>query len=118
MRIIQGNLLEASLLGTLLGIGEGQDLVSVAVVNTAEFLTGTNWPVNRTGCDSKLLLDLIQKIEGVVGITIHFVNKGKNRNMSHYTDLEQLSGLGLNTFGTVNYHNCGVRSHQGTVGIL
>ena len=38
--------------------------------------------------------------------------------MAHNADLEQLSRLRLDTLGSVNDHDCGVRCHQGTVGIL
>ena len=38
--------------------------------------------------------------------------------MAHGADLEQLPGLGLHALGTVNHHDGGVRSHEGTVGIL
>ena len=70
MRRIQIDFLNSSLLGTFLGICESKDLIRVAVVNTAEFLTGTDWPVNRAGCDSKLFFDLVKKIKGIVGITV------------------------------------------------
>ena len=38
--------------------------------------------------------------------------------MAHHTDLEQLSGLRLDTLGTVDYHDGRIRRHQGTVSIL
>ena len=38
--------------------------------------------------------------------------------MAHGTDLEELPGLGLDALGTVDDHDGGVGSHQGTVGIL
>ena len=33
------------------------------VINSLEFLTGTDWPVDRTGCDSKLFFDIIQQFK-------------------------------------------------------
>ena len=44
-------------------------------------LTGTDGPVDGAGGDAKLLLDLIQKIEGIVGVAVQFIDKGKNRDM-------------------------------------
>ena len=38
--------------------------------------------------------------------------------MAHDADLKKLNGLGLYTLGTVDYHDGGIGSHEGTVGIL
>ena len=38
--------------------------------------------------------------------------------MAHGTDLEELSGLGLNALGRVDDHDRGVRRHQCAVGVL
>ena len=116
--VINVDLLNDSLFCSLLCIGKGQHLMGVSVINAAEFLSGTNGPVNRAGCNSQFLFDLIQKIKGIVCISVHFVDKCKNRNMAHYTDLEQLSCLRLHTLASVNDHDSGICCHQGTVGIL
>ena len=89
-----------------------------ALVNALKMLTGTDGPVDGAGGDAKLLLDLVQKIEGIVGVAVQFIDKGKNRDMAHDTDFEQFSGLGLDTLGCVDNHDRRVCSHQGTVGIL
>ena len=94
------------------------DLLSGTVINTFKFFTGTNGPVNGTGCNTKLFLDIVQQFKGIHGIAVHFINKSKDRDMSHDTNFEQFSGLGLNTLRSINDHNRRVCSHQGTISIL
>ena len=83
-----------------------QDLLCITIKHTPEFLTGADWPVDRTGCNTKLFFDLIQKIKSIVGISVHLIDKSKDRNVSHNTDLEKLTGLCLNTLGSIDDHNC------------
>ena len=106
MRIVDIDFFLDTFLCSLHCIGEGKDFLFVTVVNTAEFLTGTDWPVDRTGCNTKLFFDLIQKIKSIVGISVHLIDKCKYRNVSHNTDLEKLTGLCLNTLGSIDDHNC------------
>ena len=68
--------------------------------------------------DSENLLDLAHELERVSRLAVHLVYKGKDRDMAHHTDFEQFDGLRLDTFGSVDDHDCGVRCHQGTVSIL
>lgn len=70
----------------------------ISVIHTSEFLAGTNRPVDGTGGNPQFLFNVIQQIKGIVGISIQLVDKSKNRDMTHGTDFEQLSGLGLHTF--------------------
>ena len=118
MRIINIDLFDHTFLGTFLCIREGKDLLCITVKNASEFLTGTDWPVDRTGSNAKLFFDLIQKIKRIIGISVHLVDKCKDRDVSHNTDFEKFTGLCLNTFGTIDDHDRGIRCHQGTVGIL
>ena len=116
--IVNIDFFDHTLLGSLLCIREGQNLVCVSVINSTEFLTGTNRPVDRTSRNSKLFFYFIQKIKRIICISVHLVDKSKDRDMSHDADLEQLSCLCLNTLASVNDHDCGIRCHQSTVGIL
>ena len=104
--IININLFYHTFLGALLCIGKGKDLLCITIKHTPEFLTGADWPVDRTGCNTKLFFDLIQKIKSIVGISVHLIDKSKDRNVSHNTDLEKLTGLCLNTLGSIDDHNC------------
>ena len=70
------------------------------------------------GQQGTALDDVIEQIEGIIGITVHFIDKGKNRNMTHHTDFKQLSGLCLYTLGSIDDHDRRICCHQRTVRIL
>ena len=55
---------------------------------------------------------------GSLRLTVHLVDKGKNRDVAHNANLEQLDRLRLDTLGTIDDHNRRIGCHQGTVGIL
>ena len=98
--------------------GEEQQFRLLPVVNALEILAGANGPVHGISLNAQLPLHLVQQVEGVLGLPVHLINKGKNGNVPHGADLEQLPGLGLHALGTVNDHHRRVRRHQGAVGIL
>ena len=90
----------------------------LSVVNSFKALSRTNRPVYRTGGNPQLLFNFIKQLKGVVCIPVHLIDKGKNRNFTHNTNLEQLTGLSLHTLGRINHHHGGIRRHQRTVGVL
>ena len=97
---------------------EGKNLLPLPVVNALEFLSRTDRPVHRDGADAQLLLDFIQQVKRVAGFAVHFIDKGKYRDMPHHADLEQLAGLVFHALAGVDYHHGGIGRHQGAVGIL
>ena len=86
--IINVNFFDHTLLGSFLCIRESQDFVCVSVINSAEFLTGTDRPVDRTCRNSEFFFYFIKKVERVICITVHFIDKCKNRNVAHNADFE------------------------------
>ena len=86
--MIHTNLLHFSGCRSFLRIEEKFNLLLVPVINPPERFSGTDRPVDRTGGDAKLLLNIVQKLECVHGLPVHLVDKSKNRNMAHDTDLE------------------------------
>ena len=62
--------------------------------------------------------DIFQKVIRAFGFPVHFVDECKNRDIPQQTDLEKLTGLRFNTFGSINDHDGRIRRHEGTVGIL
>ena len=78
---------------TLLRIGVSDHTLFLTVVDTLEFLTGTDGPVDGAGGNAKLLLDIIQQFKGISCLTVHLVDEGENRDLAHHADLEQLSRL-------------------------
>ena len=98
--------------------GKEQQLAILPVVHPLEILAGSNRPVHGVGLDAQLPLQLIQQVEGVLGLPVHFVDEGENGNVPHGADLKELPGLGLHALGTVDDHDGRIRSHQGPIGVL
>ena len=86
--IVDIDFLNDTFLCSLLCIRESQDFVCVSVINSAEFLTGTNRPVDRTCRNSEFFFYFIKKVERIICITVHFIDKCKNRNVAHNADFK------------------------------
>ena len=98
--------------------GEKQQLGLLPVVDALKILAGADGPVHGVGLDAQLPLHLVQKVEGVLGLPVHLVHEGKDGNVAHGADLEQLPGLRLHALGAVDDHDGGVGGHEGAVGVL
>ena len=116
--IVDGQIQLLTFLGSLFSVGEQQHLLGVPVIDALECLTGADGPVYRAGGNTKLILDIVQQFKDIHRFPVHLIDKGKNGDMAHGADLEKLPGLSLHALTAVNNHNCGIRSHQGTVGVL
>ena len=90
----------------------------MTVIYTFEFFSGTDRPVDRIRCDSQFIFNIIKKLKRIICITVHLIDKCKNRNMAHYAYLKQLTCLRLYSFACINHHDCGIRRHKCTVSIL
>ena len=97
---------------------EGRNRLFISVVNTLELMAAANRPVDRTRTDSQHRLDLIHQFKGIPGFPVHLINKSKNGNVAHNTDLEQLDRLRLDTLGSIYDHDRGIRRHKGSVCVL
>ncbi len=73
---------------------------SSAVVNALKFLAAADGPVDGAGMDphAEFVFQLVQQFKRVAGLAVHFVDKGKDRDMAHGADLEELPGLRLDAF--------------------
>ena len=94
------------------------DFTFTPAVHTLKCFSRTDRPVDRAGWDPQFLLDIIQQIERIFCIPVHFVDKCKDRDMAHRAYLKKFSGLRLHAFRCVDHHYCGIRGHQRTVRIL
>ena len=45
--------------GSFHGIGEGQDFFGISVIDTAEFFSGSDRPVDRAGRDPEFFFDIV-----------------------------------------------------------
>ena len=97
---------------------ENEDLLRLPVIDSLKGLAGPDRPVHRAAGDPKLPLDLVDQLKGVPRLTVHLIDKCKNRNMAAGTDLEKLSRLGLHTLGTVDDHDRRVCRHERSIGVL
>ena len=107
-----------SLFRSLLRIGVGDHAPALPLVNPLKILSGADRPVHRTCGDPQLLLDIIQQLKGIVGISVQLIDKGKDRYMTHHTYLKELSCLRLHALGGVDHHHRRIRRHQRPVSIL
>ena len=69
----------------------------LAVINAFKRLSGSDRPVHRTSRDTQLFLNIIQKVKGILCISVHLINKRKDRDVAHSTDLKQLPCLRLHS---------------------
>ena len=97
---------------------EEQQLSGSAVVHALKFLARADRPVAGVGLNAELVLELIEQVERVARLAVHFVDERKNRNVAHRADLEEFSRLGLHAFRAVNHHDCRVRGHERAVRVL
>ena len=95
--------------------GEEVDVLPAAVIDALELLAAADGPVHGVGLDAKLVFQLVEQVERVLGLAIHLVDKREDRDMAH---LEQLARLRLDALAAVDDHNGGVRRHERAVGIL
>ena len=98
--------------------GKQQQLLSSPVIHALKLLAGADGPVAGIGLDAELIFQLVQQLERVARLAIHFIDKGEDRDVAHRADLEQLPRLRLDTLGPVDDHDGAVRRHQRAVGIL
>ena len=98
--------------------GKSSYMFGTAVIDTTEFLTGTDRPVHWTGSDAEDRFNFIHQFKGVIGVPVHFVNKSENRDIPEQAYFKQFLCLSLNTLGGVDDHDSGVSRHQCTVSIL
>ena len=117
LRVVQINfhLVRAVLAGHA---GEKDQLAGTAVVYALKLPAGAHGPVAGVGFNAELVFQLVQQFKRVARLTVHFVDKGKDRDMAHGADLEELPGLRLDALCAVNDHDGGVRRHERAVGVL
>ena len=101
----------------IVGIKSDQ-AVLLPVVHPLEFFAAAHGPVHGIGTDSQLVFNLLQQLVGIAGLPVHFIDKGKNRDMPHGAYLEQLPGLGFDTLTSVDNHHRRVSGHQSAIGVL
>ena len=103
---------------SFLRIGVSDYTLALPLIYALKILSRADRPIHRTGGDPQLLLDIVQKLKGIVGISVQLIDKGKDRYMTHHTYLKELSCLRLHALGGVDHHHRRIRRHQCPVRIL
>ena len=83
-----------------------------------EIATAPDRPVHRRGVERKRLLDLVEQIEGVAAFAIHLVDEGKDRDVAHPADFEQLAGARLDALCGIDHHDRGIDRGQRAIGVF
>ena len=93
-------------------------MAALPVVHSPEILTGGDRPVHRAGLNAQFFLNFFHQIKRVLGVPVHFIDEGKNGNVTHNADLKQFPGLVFHAFAGVDDHHGGVRCHQSAVSVF
>ena len=93
-------------------------MLLLPVIDALELLPGTDGPVDGIGVYAQFGLHLAAELQRVPAVTVHLINKGKNRNMPQGADPEELPCLRFHALCRVDDHHRGIRRHQGPVGVL
>ena len=88
------------------------------IIRANEFPPDTNRPTGRCDVQREAFLDLVNDLEDVAAFAIHLVAECQDRQIAQTADLEQLLGLALNAFGTIDHHDRGIHGSECPVGIL
>ena len=90
-------------LGAAVG-GEVDDLSAAPVIHALKILAAADGPVHRVGLNAQFFFQFLQQLKGIPGLPVHLVDEGKDGNVPHGADLEQLPGLGLHALGLSLIH--------------
>ena len=96
-RIADNGLNSLNFFHSVIGCVITADLLSLPVIDTLKTFSGSYRPIHMAGPDAKYGLDLVEKFVSISCFAVHFINERKYGNMPHYTDLEQLDRLSLDT---------------------
>jgi hypothetical protein len=118
LRIVEAG--HADRLGAAVAVGAVHQLQPVGqhVVAADELAAHADRPGGGADVELKLLLDLVDDLEGVARLAVHLVAEGQDRKVAQAADLEELAGLGLHTLRAVDHHDRGVDRGQRAVGVL
>ena len=97
---------------------EQHHVTAASIDHPTELLATADGPVHRPGDQLQFRFDLIEQRQRLPAGTVHLVDEGEDRDLTHATDLEQLAGLWLETLGRVLQHHGVVGCRQGSVGVL
>ena len=105
--------------GHLLFVGcEEIEPLFIEVVHAFELGALVDGPREGAHADLQFLLQLIEKIEGVATLTVHFVDKNDDWRLAHTAHGHQFPCLRFHALGPVNHNDNGIYSGQRTECVL
>ena len=102
----------------LLGRLKKVQILLIDVINSLKTHTTFDRPRQRTHMNSKFFLQLIQQIERIFGLTVHFIDEYNNRRITHTAHFHQFTGLRFHTFCTIHNDDNAIYSSQRAVSIF
>ena len=94
------------------------DHIGVEVVDPFEQLAHTDGPVDRRPVDGQHLLDLVQQVDRVADVPVHFVDEAEDWGIAQAAHVHQLDGAVLHPLGPVDHHQGRIDRRQRAVGIF
>lgn len=111
---VYGHLLGHYLLGGL----EEVEVLLVDVVDALEADAALDGPRQRTHVDVELFLELVQQVEGVLGLAVHLVDEDDDGGVAHAAHFHELARLRLHTLGAVHHDDDAIDGGQRAVGVF
>ena len=90
----------------------------VNVIYPLKAITHAYWPSERAHFDIEFGLELIEQIESLFTIAVHFVDKDNHGCIAHATNLHQAFCLSFYPIGAVNDKNDAIDSSKRSKGIF
>ncbi len=105
-------------LGAGLLLGVGVELACLQLQHALETAAGSGRPVERRWIELQFRGHFVEQGQGVLGLAVHLVDEGDDRDIAQAADLEQLQGLRLDALGGVQHHDGGVGGGERPVGVF
>ena len=111
---VYGHLLRHHLFGGL----EEVEVLLVDVVDALEADAALDGPRQGTHVDVELFLELVQQVEGVLGLAVHLVDEDDDGGIAHAAHFHELACLRLHTLGAVHHDDDAIDGGQRAVGVF
>ena len=119
LRVIQGTGSRFKFLSTVATIFFKElNAIFQTVINAFIMTVDTDRPVNGICSNVQYFFQLVHQIKGIASITVQFVYKSKDGQLTTMANPEQLFSLRFYTFRCVDKHYCAICCHQSTIGIF
>ena len=118
LTVTKFNKLCINFLHTCIGCCKLIYLLCLSVIYTFKVLSRTYRPVYRACSYTQDTLNIVQKFKRISCLSVQLIYKCEYRYLSHHTDFKELYCLCLHTLACIYYHDCRIRRHQSSVGIL